>query len=72
MYAPGSLDTTMNTVLVDMICTVTLPRTHRNVSLGGCEASVLLYNCDHHLKSDFIAAQVSWTNSHRAFDQLKC
>merc|ERR1719341_32281 len=51
---PGD-DELENQVLIDIMSSVAMPETYKNVIVGGCGASVILFKCDHHIKSDMIA-----------------
>ena len=35
---------------MEMICNACLPILYRGVQINGCESTVLLFNCDHHIK----------------------
>ena len=37
-------------LITDLLTTCLLPRSHKQVPLGGCEADVLFINTEHHVK----------------------
>lgn len=41
--------------VVDVICNLTLPRMSGDIMVGGCEAGVVLMDCDHHVKVKEVA-----------------
>jgi hypothetical protein len=42
----------------ELICNSCLPIHHRGVQIYGCQATVLLFNCDHHIKAEVLGAQL--------------
>jgi len=42
----------------DLVCKVSLPVSYNGVNVGGCEASVLIFDCDHHIKTEDIAREL--------------
>lgn len=42
----------------DVICRMSLPKSYKGVTIGGCAAGVLFFNCDHHVKEEAIAEEM--------------
>jgi len=48
----------MAAFLRDVICRMSLPHNYKGVTIGGCGAGILFFNCDHHIKEETIAEEL--------------